>query len=308
VLEVVKTDRCKDPDEMRDRCRKLSLREKARTFLDNHGNTESIVNTGQVSRRLCSKFLSSLDYSEDELLFISECTKAQVDCPEWFEMRKGVVTSSLFRRVCNAAAAAAASVKSDSVKDWSGGIISQILGESGFNRSELVDPSEWGRQKEPVARQLYIVSEEQKHVHFRASEVGLRINKSRPFLGTSADGMVNCDCNISEHVRCKLLEIKCPVNFKGHSPEAAARQVGCEFVDGVWKLLPYTNSYYQIQHHLGVHGLDVCDLIVYTQKGICVCPVNFDPEFYHNLVSQVEDFYVQRVLPELFRIVANVEG
>ncbi|CAG2251557.1 unnamed protein product [Mytilus edulis] len=60
----------------------------------------------------------------------------------------------------------------------------------------------------------------------------------------------------------------------------------------------HKNDYYhQIQGQMGIYGLDKCDLVIYTTKGICVTTVDFDPIFFNNMVTKLDKFYREHLLP-----------
>jgi len=110
-------------------------------------------------------------------------------------------------------------------------------------------------------------------------------------MGCSPDGVVSCKCKTGSHAQKWALEIKCPHKLASKSPKEAALQRGCVVSsDGSWRLEATHHFYYQIQGQLGILGLDHCDLVYFTKKGLHVVQVPFDKDFYDNMCSRVNMF------------------
>lgn len=207
-------------------------------------------------------------------------------------MRQGLVTASDMKRVCSRHTTLSQKSDTDCSK-----LVDHIVEG---NITDFDTPAlAWGRKKEKKAREHYCNVERKKHSHFLFSQRGLQICSTKPFLGCSVDGLVSCTC--SEHSHEKLVEIKCPYALRELSPKEAARQRGCEQqVDtGNWSLSAASEYYYQIQTQLYVYRLSVCDLVIYTMKGILVVPVQYNDNFASTIVRKAESFYKSKVCPAL---------
>ncbi len=61
--------------------------------------------------------------------------------------------------------------------------------------------------------------------------------------------------------------------------------------------LKKSSSWYsQIQFQLGVTHMNLCDLVVYTRKGIKAIPVKFDPEPWEVLKKKAELVFLNAVM------------
>ncbi|XP_002730644.1 uncharacterized protein LOC100373949, partial [Saccoglossus kowalevskii] len=104
-----------------------------------------------------------------------EILKNLLQCdPAWYEARKGRITASIADLV-------------RSVRDVHKceTLVSKILGTAKPIENSAVT---FGKENEPVARQLYSISEVKKHKKFEVNECGLIVMKNKPFMGASPDG------------------------------------------------------------------------------------------------------------------------
>ena len=72
-------------------------------------------------------------------------------------------------------------------------------------KSEKSKSLEWGTSKEEIARKIYVRKNKLPHINFHCQESALFISQFYPYLGTSPDGVISCNCCDQE-----ILEIKCP--------------------------------------------------------------------------------------------------
>lgn len=105
----------------------------------------------------------------------------------------------------------------------------------------------------------------------------------------------------------RLLEIKCPYTARESSPAEAINQGIIEFVKkdpatGQCKLDSSKRGYFhQIQTALAVSNLKMCDLVVWTPKGLQEVKVPFDPLQWGFFLSQVTAFFEQHIIPAILR-------
>ena len=203
--------------------------------------------------------------------------------PAWYAAREGRVTASLADYV-------------RSVKDTKNcsTLTSRILGTGTPASGSAID---FGKNNEKIARQLYVVQESEKHKKLDVEECGLFLYKPAPFIGASPDGLVTCQCHTQ-----KLLEIKCSYKHRNITPgdiPSVDPDYHLHVVDGHLQLKKTSAWYSQIQYQLGVTGVNTCDLVVYTLKGIkCIC-VEFDINRWKLMKRKAEEVFVNAVIPQL---------
>ena len=60
-----------------------------------------------------------------------------------------------------------------------------------------------------------------------------------------------------------------------------------------FKLKEETTWYYQIQGQMGISGIYHTDLVIYTNKGILVVPVEFNEQFWLRMLSNLYLFFCE---------------
>lgn len=135
-------------------------------------------------------------------------------------------------------------------------------------------------------------------------QCGLIINPVYPHLGASPDGLV---FDPQQSYPNGTLEIKCPASdsWKNQSPSECARDPNF-----FCRLDPATNAvtlkrdhpyYCQVQGQLAITGRQWCDFVVWTLKQpLSVEKIYYDHHFWGEMLSKLNKFYIQGVLPELF--------
>ena len=115
------------------------------------------------------------------------------------------------------------------------------------------------------ARDRYEKAVRFKHTNLQVAECGLFINPQWPFVGTSPDGIITCDC-------CSkgVLGIKC--HFYHHDESISAVNISdknscLSEVDGQISLDHCHAYYYQVQTQIFVCDVEYCDLCVYLPWG-----------------------------------------
>lgn len=231
-------------------------------------------------------FMSHISYSNDDVSEILCGTKGQSANPNWFNMRKGLLTASYFDKATKLE-------KKNKLSPPS--FLKSICLEYGDVDSNSLS---WGKRKEPIARDLYQKMNKNYHVCYRIEEVGLRIFSESPIIGCSADGVVTCKCRKQHNPR--LIEIKCPWQFRDQHPKIVARdEKHCIFNNNTnrWEVTPNCPYYCQIQGQLGIYGYSECDLIIYTKQGIHISTAVFDEEFFNNMIENLISFYKKNIFP-----------
>ena len=207
--------------------------------------------SGEELRAQCERVFGAIKVTRDEADFLAASTTLRSECLMWFEHRKGRITASQFGPVFHTR-----------LDNPSESLLNTILQEKSMPN---VPALQWGKEKEPVAREYYINATKDEHIDFSVELTGLHVNTSFPHLGASPDGIVSCAC-------CGegLLEIKCPYS---------KREIDLKNVDDNSFYLKHTeqglklsnthNYYYQIQGQLAVCDYYAySDFVCWTTKGL----------------------------------------
>ena len=220
---------------------------------------------------------------KDNIRNVESLTSGQAESEEWFEQRKGRITSSLAHKVAHCTAV-----------DCDNYVTAQIMQPANIQSIY----TNYGISNEAVAKQLYKDSYTKQHTQASFKESGLILDSDYPFLGASPDLIVHCKC-CSEG----LAEIKCPYTFRSAHPEEVplADKRHFETVGGKPTLAVKSPWYAQVQMQMAIKGCSFCDLVVYTEIApfICVMRVPFDQQFYFSLQHKLLNFYRKFVLPKI---------
>lgn len=232
------------------------------------------------------QFASDQIISEEEVLLVEQNTRQQSQSEAWAELRKVKVTSSNFGQVCKR--------KATTQPD---GLLKTVLS---YRPSINNEHTKWGKTHEAAARRKYMLHmRSQHHGHVQVHKCGLVLDKEMPFLAASPDGLVHCShCQPVQG----LLEVKCPSVHKNKTPEEACSDSDfcCQLIDGHVRLKENHNYFFQVQGQMGVSGKLWCDFVIWTLKGMSVERISFQSAVWVTMKSQLESFYVNAVVPELF--------
>ena len=138
-------------------------------------------------------------------------------------------------------------------------------------------------------------SERKKHKKLSIKPCGLALYPVLKIIGTSPDGIIQCDCC---NPRC--LEIKCPWTHRGLTiADFVAEKETCLKLESDSIVLDKAYLYYtQVQCQMAVTGLKCCDFFVCTSKGHHSTRVTFDEEFWGICISKVKYFCHGMIIPE----------
>ena len=132
-------------------------------------------------------------------------------------------------------------------------------------------------------------------------ETGCCIQPNIPWLVASHDGLVSDRSSPTDHFG--IVEIKCPYRKRnctvdeilGDSSFYVSRQKG--------KLVlkrDHPNGYFtQIQMAMGLAGVGYCDFVVYTFKCLIIIRIDFDIDYFIDLVLNLNEFYKRHLLPKI---------
>ena len=243
-----------------------------------------------VLQKRVSEFKKCLIMPTHKLREIEQSTRDQSKSPLWHSVRQYRLTASLFGKVrCRKPTTPPQS------------LVLQILSNKQFT-SEATD---WGINKEPIALEKYVsVQHDAGHNGLYCCASGFVISEEYPFLGASPDGVVH-DPSVSNSFG--LAEVKCPFSFRNLSPfEAAETPTFCSqlVVDGNGKnrlQLKRSHAYFcQVQGQMAISERTWCDFIIYTEKGIDIERIQYDPDFWNSdLLPKLIDFYDNCLAPEI---------
>ncbi|XP_072247926.1 uncharacterized protein [Leuresthes tenuis] len=232
-------------------------------------------------------------------------TRGQRQNPDWFAWRKNRITASMAH--CIARSRFVNGQRTAPPTSY----LAAVTGERPRVQTRAMS---WGVQMEAEAVRRY---QELKSAalgrRVTVQDCGLFIDARRPWLGASPDGIVT-DSRTGQWLLC--LEVKCPYKHRHGRVEDACRQdpAFCLQLQGeepgkppVYRLKASHSYFTQIQCQLAVTGLKRADLVVFTLQETAVVPVTFDPELWEDVVSKLEVFYRDAVLPHI-RKKTQLEG
>ena len=223
-------------------------------------------------------FSHSLILSEAEIEKIENDTRGQSESERWFEERHKRITASNFHSV----------YVRRSTTDPSA-LIKTLLG---YNRAST-KAMKFGLAKEAVARYMKYLSVKERCIEFKQS--GFRVSTDFPFLGDSADGILETKTGK------QLFEFKNPLSTWDMTLDDAVKNLPCLKIDeNNQPMLNRKHAYYtQVQGQMGVYVIKVCDFVMCTTDDIFVERITFDKAFGNKLVAKLQAFYISTLLPEL---------
>lgn len=154
------------------------------------------------------------------------------------------------------------------------------------------DSLKYGRAKEDevfVSHSQYVSCH---HKNGTVSKVGMFIDRQRPWLSATADGILTCDC----HGR-RLIEIKCPYTTRHMTADERVADQSSYIYDNQLK---YGHKYFvQVQLQMHVYDISSCDFIVKSFDRNTVIVVHRDDSFIDSVLPTLQLFWENHVIPEL---------
>ena len=212
-----------------------------------------------------------LEYTLEEITEIELATRGQHLNPNWFYMRKYLLTASKFKIICHS-------------ENWTKTSVSLLNVQSCES-----DDMDFGQRFEDQARQLFLKMQSYRHRHCSIETPGLMLNSNCPFLGASPDGILHCShCQPST----ALIEIKCFSRKKKFQPSTALvlNKICTRNDDASSCMIASHTYYYQVQGQMAIMGIHKYWLVGYTCKGQPVL-VAFETDFWECKSSRMNDFY-----------------
>jgi hypothetical protein len=155
---------------------------------------------------------------------------------------------------------------------------------------------QYGILEEPNAILKFKELHNEVHTNFEVSSCGLFVSVKKPFIASSPDGLVKCDC-------CGLgvLEVKCPSTMENR-PLADCKDLKylVKNEQGQFSLKTTHEYYFQVQNHLYCVGnAKYCDFVIYTKIDVIVLRILPDISFQQEMIEKSELFFVRCILPEI---------
>ncbi|KAM6443940.1 uncharacterized protein PHA67_022075 isoform 1-T1 [Liasis olivaceus] len=217
-------------------------------------------------------------------------TRGQRTNPEWHKWRENRITASIAPKISNS--------------KFANGRTSEVpqsylkaVTEPG---SAVQTPAmSWGVRNEKKAVQAYeMLKSSTASKAVKVKDCGLFVNKEKPWLAASPDGIVR-EADTGKELG--VLEVKCPYKHRNKTvTEACKDKTFCLEKEGSSYSLKKNHPYYtQVQCQMEVTGLKKADFVVHTNKETAVAPVDFDPVFWEKTERKLEKFYTDAVVPYL---------
>ena len=240
---------------------------------------------------LVEEFIDFLNLDQAQCDTICAKTVQQGGSQFWIDQRTGRITASNFYKICH-------------LKDTTDKTNTIKLLMNYCSMKNVPEPLEWGHRKEISAAKLYFKKLNHKHCDLLLKESGLVVNPLWPFLGASPDRVQYCKCHPKT-----LMEIKGLFSKRNLLPAVAAADKLIKTTNG-YQLKVETTWYYQIQGQMAITGVKHTALVIYTNKGILIIPVEFDPVFWLTILKKLQLFFVGHLAPELLtgRVLKDVKN
>ena len=240
---------------------------------------------------LVEEFIDFLNLDQTQCDTICAKTVQQGGSQFWIDQRTGRITASNFYKICH-------------LKDTTDKTNTIKLLMNYCPMKNVPEPLEWGHRKEISAAKLYFKKLNHKHCDLLLKESGLVVNPLWPFLGASPDRVQYCKCHPKT-----LVEIKGLFSKRNLLPAVAAADKLIKTTNG-YQLKVETTWYYQIQGQMAITGVKHTALVIYTNKGILIVPVEFDPVFWLTILKKLQLFFVGHLAPELLtgRVLKDVKN
>ena len=234
--------------------------------------------------------LAKLQISEQESISYERETILQSKCDLWFSLRKNRITSTNAHRTYQ---------RKRSFSNLAETILNPPSSTDLPKRTQ--DLFNHGKTYEPIARNAYSDAMKLKlNRNVILRETGIVIQPMLYWLAASPDGIFFDPTSDT----LGLLEIKCPATRKNSTPKELMEDetfyIGLDAEEKPYLKRDHHMGYFtQIQFAMGLAGIEFCDFIVYTLKGVIIARTSFDKDYFESLVKKCNNFYTKFMLPKL---------
>uniref|UniRef100_A0A1A8UK67 YqaJ viral recombinase domain-containing protein n=1 Tax=Nothobranchius furzeri TaxID=105023 RepID=A0A1A8UK67_NOTFU len=253
-----------------------------KTVLD-YRTSETLHLPPKELAELCQEFQFE-ELTPSQVQAVETATRDQSASRIWFRQRAGRITASKMRRVLRT-----------SPQQPSKSLIMAICYPEAYRFT--TDATSYGCQHESQARGAYEKLMGREHTGFSCVNSGLWLNPRWPYMGSSPDGVVTCDCHGTG-----ICEIKCP-HSEQDEPSlrlCAGRRGFCLIGEGDHVTLDRNHDYYfQVQAQLHIVKAEYSDFVVWNHKDLFVERILPDVGFWEDVIPKVECFFRNSILPEI---------
>ena len=237
-------------------------------------------------RERVEEFKKSLHLPLQKQREIEQSTISQSKSSLWYSVRRYRITTSLFGSVFHRKATTPPN-----------SLVLQMLGKKPFTSVA----TDWGKDNEAKALEKYQEYKRDNGHDVCCSQSGFVISEDHPFLGASPDAVVH------DVVEANPFGIKCPYSSRNVTSldTAGSKKFFCDIdvnASGTRILqLKKTHNYFcQVQGQIAITGREWCDFVVYTEIGLSVERICFDPSSWNDdLLPKLVAFYDNCLGPEL---------
>lgn len=245
------------------------------------------VTSEELDRKTADFLQKHINLTEEKLVAMERCTRQQSHSAVWIDERKKRITSSNF-------AAVVKRNPSLPVKNLVKALLySSFRGDANTST---------GLNEEKMTIKEYVDRKAEDNDKVEVYATGLLISRQQKFLAASPDGKVICENGDTGLIEVKNLLHKKPINL--HEGVKQVKNFCLEHIGNTKQLRLKRNHgyYYQVQGQLNIANLPWVDFVVRTKNPyqLHVERIVVDQNFWQQtMVSKLESFYHQAVLPEL---------
>jgi hypothetical protein len=200
---------------------------------------------------------------------IVDQTLGQRRNPIWFLWRRGRVTGSIFKRVCTNSGSESSRVSLvNDIVACGGNALDNVPAIAHGNRCELLALAQYRKNNHRVA----------------VTETGFWIDRRNTWFGSSPDAIC-----VWENKIVKVVEIKCPLKDNPKDLDYL-----CD-IGGRYCLSTTHAYYFQVQAHMHVTEVELCDFVVWTSRWMEVIEISYDAGFMREKLSAGKVFFANNV-------------
>ncbi|XP_069122147.1 uncharacterized protein [Argopecten irradians] len=236
------------------------------------------------------RFTESIIYSKHEMLMIEELTRSQSESAEWFNQRKGAITSSRVIKIINF-------YKNGSKNPTS--ILKDILQHSPLQAtlSKKVPSLSWGVKNEDRALHAFLKDYMKTHHAVQVSRTGLFVHPTYPYIRASPDAIISCEC----HGR-SLVEVKCPYVHRNSYIPNVISEGKLEYIseDGTLKIGHSRGYFEQIIVQEAVTSINNAVMVIWSKKGYTAIDVPFARDYWQTtILPSAVQFFKEQIIPAI---------
>ena len=189
-------------------------------------------------------------FSKRNIRRVAEKSRLQSESVFWYIYRRCVVTSTLAKRVI-----------AQNLKNMNNQKINKII--SKFYHSRFTNEAmQYGIENEKHGINTFFEAFKKSHINAKLQTTGLVLHNSYPFIGTSPDGLLSCDC-----CQNAIIEVKCPYRLK----DTGIRSWSIlEYFDPQQNLKRSHTYFNQINLTQGILQRQVAYFVVYAKNEIII--------------------------------------